>query len=275
MNENLMKKLAIVVLLVGIVSGLYSQSVTGVFATSPTPAGHCHWWDPFCHKSSSPGYGQNSGYCSYNQYGSSYCYGSGSSYPSNCVTYACSYPSAPSYQYPSYPETCSSYQYQYCPSSPSYQYPSTYYPQQTSASLYGLVSSSNVGIVLQTQQGCYVTLLGGPNTYVTGYIGQYATVTGFVTVTSNGPCPYTSMTVTSITPVQQQIVQATTSTTPSITTMTVTQSPTTEAQVYQETSTDYGPILLIGTFVLLAIAMLGYIMCVMRKQSVTQPQQTA
>jgi hypothetical protein len=86
------------------------------------------------------------------------------------------------------------------------------------------------------------------------------------------------MTVTSITPVQQQILQATTSTTPSITTTTVTQSPTTEAQVYQETSTDYGPILLIGTFVLLAIAMLGYIMYVMRKHPAAQPaqpQQTA
>jgi hypothetical protein len=266
MNENLMKKLVFAVLLVGIVGGL---SLPGVAAATPTA---CASWDPFCSHSSNPNppnYGQGS------QNGQGYHYHyQNPSYPSNSYhpsnnnqyhpSYSKPYPSYPTYptypsypSYPSYSQPCVNYACSY-PSYPTY--PST--PEQVEQiSDSGLVYSNGVQLILQDQNGCSIVLEGMPN----GYISDQVTVYGLATY-NGSQCPYT-LQVTSIVPeypqVQQQqvVVQSTPTTETQVTTTTVTQTPTTttaQTPVYETGTTDYTPIE-IGVFVLVAIAMIGYI----------------
>jgi hypothetical protein len=266
MRENTMKQLGIIILVVGIVVGFYSQSITGVYAQgTSTPTSHCHWWDPFCHRNSTPpGYGQVPGYGQTPGYGQSpcsnypYCSSNPSynnQYPSNCVNYACSYPSTPAYQYPS-----SSYPYQY----------------QVQVSVPGqlIPSSTGAGLIPTSDGGCWITLVSS-SVYLGQYANQYVTVNGLATTTGATGCPYTTISVSSIVPLYQQqpqVVQQVAPTTTQVSTTTVTASPTTtttQALAIQPT-TDYTPIVLVGLFVLLGIGLVGFFVYMMRRPSGVQ-----
>jgi hypothetical protein len=116
-------------------------------------------------------------------------------------------------------------------------------------------------------QGCSINLVG-----ISGnYVNDYVTVYGEGTYNGNSQCPYTSIDVTSQPVVQsQQIVQATT-TAPSTITTTVTQSSTTQPLTIQPT-TDYTPILLVGFFVLAAIALIGFFVYMIRRPASAHPE---
>ncbi len=267
MRENTMKQLGIVLLVVGIVVGFYSQSVTGVFAqTTSTPTGRCHWWDPFCHRNSTPpgygsgsGYGQcNSGYqncadcngaqiCCQGSYGCSGNYGSCNQY-SQCYSgqcgaygyYYCQAPSTPGYgssPCPGYP---------YCNTSPSY-YPAQ---QESFVSVTGIVTSAST--LEETGESCVINLVGAYQAYQ--YIGQTVTVTGVET----GSCPYAQLTVDTLTPISTGVPVVQSQLTTTTATTTVTQSTTSTPLVTQPT-TDYTPYVLLGIFALLIIGVLSFV----------------
>lgn len=274
-----MKQLVIAVLLVSVFTVIGSQSVYA--QTTPTPSS-CHWWQVWCHNQSG---GSNSGFCSQNQYGSSYCYGSGSGqyghyqnggycnsnqygvcygsgsnyYPSNnCVNYACSYPSTPGYGQSPCPG------YPYCSSSPSY-YPAQ--QQVTYMSVSGTVTSAST---LATGEGCVINLLGG-NVYQ--YLGQTVLVTGEGTTMSSGTCPYVQLTVSTVTPISSGVPQSQPTTTTATTT--ITQSPTTTTTPLAiQPTTDYTtPILVGGIIFLVAIAIVGmFVYLIKTHPSQAQPQ---
>ena len=262
------KPLVIAILLVAIIGVVSSQSVYA----QTTPTSTCHWWNWNCHNQN-PGYGQGTGTC----YASQYCQGQGyGQYPYQCASYAGQYPntqycqgygSYPSGSYPSYPPS-------YYPSN---QYPT--YPQQQSTfvqGISGLESSSNIGITLQTGQGCSITLLGGPNVYLIQYLNQQVSFNGVASGITNSYCPYTQIVVSNITPLQAQqqvAVQETTTAAPSITTTTVTQS-TTSTQIPLATPTpDYSTTaLILGGLAIIVFGALGAAI-VLRKPRVGVPPE--